>query len=199
MEKRLWLEKRKGDDRKQLESRPWHFKFASLCGWDHMIHSLKWLQSSATWPFFEGVARVPRSMLFASPKSQVWVKFKYSRWFCWTAVGRVEERNISREFWEVMKPLGLQSVVFGGKYLLILALPWRLKRWSNKPRGSSPRVAAAECPVGEVMRENVRKRAYTPWGRPSVIAGLGFGLYLGNIRFASRRREVLYKYPFVPL
>lgn len=49
------------------------------------------------------------------------------------------------------------------------------------------------------MRENERKSAYTQSGRPSVRGGLGFGLYLGSIQLALRKREVLYKYPFVPL
>lgn len=44
------------------------------------------------------------------------------------------------------------------------------------------------------MRENVRR---SEGGRPSVIGGLEFGLYLGSIKLALRKREVLYKYRFV--
>ena len=42
--------------------------------------------------------------------------------------------------------------------------------WQLAPCGWSRRSS------GVVMRENVRKNAYTQGGRPSVIGGLGFGL-----------------------
>lgn len=55
--------------------------------------------------------------------------------------------------------------------------------WSRMPSGGSNE---RECETEGVY----------PVRKASVIAGLGFGLYLGNTRFASRRREVLYKYPW---
>jgi hypothetical protein len=92
----------------------------------------------------------------------------------------------------MVKLLELQDVVFGGKCLLILSLLMKLRRENY----ISQQIIWAVCPVWldtrfseAVMREQVRKSTCTQQGRLSVVRALGFGLYLGSMKFAAKRRR----------